>query len=102
MAAKGFRQASHQGRACRGKKGRECLGEPKSFCNVCAPREWTWCSVTLAAQSCPCMTRLKAAAFAIFLRVMSRVRCSLPRDMLGQRDKLAWPSPPAVQVQQIL
>src|SRR6266567_5779155 len=64
MAAKGFRQASHQGRTCRGKKGRECLGEPKSFCNVCAPREWIWCSVTLAAQSCPCMTRLKAVAFA--------------------------------------
>ncbi len=86
VAAKRSGQANHQGRACPGENGRECLEEPKSFCSVCAPRVWIWCSDTPAARSCLCMTRSRAAASATFLRVMSRARCSLPKVM---REPLA-------------
>src|SRR6266567_2175262 len=64
LAAEGFRQAGHQGRARASEKGRECLEEQKSFCSVCAPRVLTWSSDTPAAQSCLCMTRSMVVAFA--------------------------------------
>ncbi len=44
--------------------GRECLKEPKSFCAVCAPKEWIWSSDIPAARLCRCTTRLKAAVCA--------------------------------------
>src|SRR6266567_5910053 len=64
VAAKGYGQAGHQGRAGACQKGRECLEEQKSFCSVCVPRVLTWCSDTRAARSRLYMTRSMAAAFA--------------------------------------
>src|SRR6266704_4616688 len=79
-------------------EGRKCLEELTSFCSVCRPRAWTWCSDIPAARLCRCTTRLTAAESGTSSPDTSMGLYLPLRDTLALPAKWALPSRPADQV----
>src|SRR5438094_4894338 len=79
-------------------EGRKCLEELTSFCSVCGPRAWTWCSDIPAARLCRCTSRLTAADSGTSSPDTSKALYLPLRDKIALATKSALPSRPTVQV----